>query len=341
MGISGKKASFYESIKGVKKVLVLDLGFLGDTIHLFPAISSIRRALPEAHLEVMVGEHIQGIMKVLPGMDKVSGYPRFPKGPKWYQDLGRVVGLRREKYDAIINLNGSDRSSILTLAIGARYRLGRVPPKQSAFWKYCFTHTVEVPRHTMPVYEQQCECLKLAGFPHVTMSFDIRIPEEAIAKVEAMLEGESDFIHISPFTTLDYKELPEGVLADFINVLQGKGYKLVLSCAPNEREIEKLSSLLRHIDMTPWKVFSGTLNLFELAAVIQKSSAHLGGDSGALHIGLMVGGRTLSWFRDYEGKLEWLPKGEAHAYVLGTASEDGLKDISLNDLVSAFDSLRI
>ena len=156
---------FFPAVSPQAHILVLDLGFLGDAVHLIPALAAVRRALPKAKLEVMVAEHIQSIMAVCPWLDGVHGYPRFPKGPPWYENFGRVGELRRAHYDAVINLNGSDRSSILTLLSGAPLRLGRVPPKVPWFWPHCFTHTVDVPRGDRTVFLQHLDALAAAGFP--------------------------------------------------------------------------------------------------------------------------------------------------------------------------------
>jgi ADP-heptose:LPS heptosyltransferase len=122
-----KTLGFYEATLGAKRVMLLDLGFLGDSIHLLPALWILRQAYPEAELNVMVSEHVTKIMEVAPYVDRVWGYPRFPRGPKWYQDFGRIRRLRAGKFDVVVNLNGSDRSSILTGLSGARWRLGRRP----------------------------------------------------------------------------------------------------------------------------------------------------------------------------------------------------------------------
>ena len=82
--------SFYELLKNSKKILVLDLGFLGDTVHLFPSIRLLRDHMPCARIDVMVASHIQSVMELLPWIDEVTGYPRYPKGPKWYEDYGRI-----------------------------------------------------------------------------------------------------------------------------------------------------------------------------------------------------------------------------------------------------------
>lgn len=330
--------NFYNRIKNVKKILYLDLGFLGDTIHQIPSLYCIRQAFPSAELHVMVAEHIMSIMSVTPWIDKVIGYPRFPKGPVWYKDIARVRKLRKECYDVIINLNGSDRSSLLTLGIGSPVRLGRTREKMPAFWPYCFTDTVTVPRGTMTIYRQSWECLKRLGFPGAEPMFNITIPQAVLQKVDAMLDNQRDFIHISPFTTQDCREVPIPILAEFINTIK-RNYpklKIVLSCAPNERECSRFKILLQLLNDEPWRAFQGTaLPPLELAGLLSRGVLHIGGDSGVVHIAFMSGISTLSWFQ--QSKIaEWLPNGPKHHVVIGEATPNGLTGITSNDLVEVF-----
>ncbi len=331
---------FFPLCRGSRKILILDLGFLGDTIQLIPSLYCIRQALPEAHLSVMVADHIKDILKVCPWVDNILGYPRFPKGPRWYQDFGRVRALRRAGYDAVINLNGSDRSSLLTWLTGAPLRFGRRPERVPPLWTWRYTHWVHVPYGTMPVYRQRWQCLQEAGFPGESPAFGTRIPEDVMSRVGTLLEGEREYIHVSPFTTLDYKELPETHLVDLIAELQEKrGWKVALSCAPNERERGKLDSLLKQLPRRPWKVFAGDLGLLELAGVIQSSQLHLGGDSGAMHVAFMTGVPTVTWFRDYANKVEWMPEGSNSRVVLGQDTPSGLQGVTAAHILTAVDSV--
>lgn len=337
--MSEQGRSFYEQARGARRLLVLDLGFLGDTVHLIPALHEMRRAWPEAELSVMVAEHVQDILRVVPGVDRILGYPRFPTGPKCWEDLGRVRRLRAAGYDAVVNLNGSDRSSLLTWTTGARWRLGRVPPKPAAFWRHCFTHTVDTPHGGRPVFQQRWECLRLAGVPLGDKpTFAVSVPPEAALTAAEKLGDARGYVHISPFTTQDHKELPLAELAELINGLQADpaAPPVAVSCAPNERERGKLCALLEHVERPPWRVFAGNLSLLELVAVIGGASVHFGGDSGALHLALMTNTPTVSWFRDYAGKSEWLPPGPAHRVVLGEPSPDGLRGVAAAALLAAW-----
>jgi hypothetical protein len=53
-----KTPEFYEATRGARRVMLLDLGFLGDSIHLLPALWVLRQAYPDAELHVMVSEHV-------------------------------------------------------------------------------------------------------------------------------------------------------------------------------------------------------------------------------------------------------------------------------------------
>jgi ADP-heptose:LPS heptosyltransferase len=143
------------------------------------------------------------------------------------------------------------------------------------------------------------------------------------------------WIHVSPFTTEDYKELPFAQISELLQKIHRRlpGRKLILTCAGNERETTKMSALLGTLDFQPWRVFSGDLNLLELAALVQASSVHLGGDSGGLHIAWMTGVPTVTWFRRYDGLADWQPVGDHHRSVVGERTPAGLAGISTSDLV--------
>jgi heptosyltransferase-3 len=332
-------AEFFNQFPEKARVLVLDLGFLGDAIHLIPALWAIRCARPRAKLEVMVAEHIKSVLAVCPWIDTVHGYPRYPKGPRWHQDLGRVRKLRAEKYDVVINLNGSDRSSLLTWATGAPLRLGRVPPKVPRFWPWCFTHAVEVP-HNQAVFRQSWDALRAAGFPLPAEgpTFPITIPDAVERKLDERLGAARAFVHVSPWATQDEKELPVELLAEFLNAAQAARPDLdfVLSTGPSAREREKLAALRGRLGFEPLAVFAGELDLIELTGLIRRARLHLGGDSGALHVALMAGTPTLSWFRDYAGRVEWQPQGAAHHTLLGQPSVRGLTGLTAEQLLAEF-----
>jgi ADP-heptose:LPS heptosyltransferase len=335
---------FLECTRAARKVMVLDLGFLGDTVHLLPALWMVRQAYPQAELHVTVAAHITSLMDCVPWVNRVWGYMRYPRHATLKENWQMVSRLRREKFDVVINLNGSDRSSWLTFFSGAPERLGRMPDDGGPpLWKRMFTAHVHHPFTDEPVYLQRCHCLEKAGFPFARPEFHVEIDPANLNAAQISGADRGAYFHISPFTTADYKELPPEQLAEFIGAL-GKSFpdrKLALSCAPTPRELEKLEKLLALLPQKPWRVFAGSLSLIQIAAVIQHSALHCCGDTGPFHLAVMTGTPTVAWFWPNPGLQQWLPGDGPYRVIVG-ANEPGaqfLGRIGTDDLIAAAQSI--
>jgi ADP-heptose:LPS heptosyltransferase len=333
---------FFERTRAARKVMVLDLGFLGDTVHLLPALWLVRQAYPQAGLHVTVAAHITSLLDCVPWVDHVWGYMRYPRHATLRENLAMVARLRRGKFDVVINLNGSDRSSWLTFLSGAPARLGRLPDDGGPpFWKRMFTAYVSHPFTEEPVYLQRCRCLQKAGFPFPDAEFHTRVDPAGLRAADI---AETDaYLHISPFTTADSKELPPGQLAGLIAALGEKfpDKKLALSCAPTPREREKLDELLALLPHRPWRVLAGNLNLVQLAAVIQHSRVHFCGDTGPFHLAVMTNTPTVAWFWPNPGIRQWLPASDRFRVIVGQneAGTRFLSGIATADLVGAAEKM--
>jgi len=324
--------------------MVLDLGFLGDTVHLLPSLWMIRQAYPQAELHVAVATHVTSLMECVPWVNRVWGYMRYPRHASLKENWEMVSRLRREKFDVLINLNGSDRSSWLTFLSGARERLGRIPDDGGPlFWKRMFTAYVQHPFGGEPVYLQHCHCLVKAGFPSTPPEFRVQIAPAHLTAAQISEADSGTYFHISPFTTADVRELPPEQLADLIGAL-GKSFpekKLVLSCAPTPRELEKMEHLLPLLPFRPWRVFAGNLNLMQLAAVIQHSALHFCGNTGALHLAVMTNTPTVTWFWPDQSARQWLPNDGPYRVLFGANEPESsfLSRISTDELVNAAQSV--
>jgi ADP-heptose:LPS heptosyltransferase len=313
--------NFFQRTRNAKKIMVLDLGFLGDTVHLLPALWIIRQSYPQAELHVTVASHVVSLMDCVPWVNRVWGYMRYPRHATLGENLDMVRRLRREKFDVVINLNGSDRSSWLTFLSGARERLGRMPNDGGPpFWKWMFTAQVQYPGGNEPIYLQRCRCLEKAGFPFTQPEFHVEIAPENLRAAEISEAERGTYFHISPFTTADYKELSPMQLVELITALQTPfpEKKLALSCAPTPRELAKMEKLLALLPQKPWRVYPGNLNLTQVAAVIQNSARHFCGDTGTLHLAVMTQTPVVAWFWPNPGRAEWVPVGEKCRVIMGS-----------------------
>ena len=336
--------TFLQRTRDARTVMVLDLGMLGDSVHLLPALWRVRQSYPAAQLHVSVAAHVTSLFECVPWVDQVWGYPRYPKHATLRENAVMIRGLRREKFDALINLNGSDRSSWLSFFSGARERLGRRPRGGGPwFWDKLFTSYVQYPSQTEPLYLQRCRCLEQAGFPVAAPEFHPHVTPAHLAGTGIAPADAGTYLHLSPFTTAKRKELPP---EQFIQLVAGlaelfPGRRLVLSCAPIDQERARLAELLPRLPVKPWRVFAGDLRIAQLTAVIQHSLLHASGDTGPLHLAVMTQTPSIAWFFNSPSISEWLPLGDRHRTILGTHSPDDgyIRDIDTNALLAAAKSV--
>jgi ADP-heptose:LPS heptosyltransferase len=186
------------------------------------------------------------------------------------------------------------------------------------------TAYVQHPIGTELDFLQRCHCLEKAGFSFTKPEFHAEIALENLRAAEISEADRGTYFHISPFTTADYKELAPQQLAELITGLQ-KNFpekKLALSCAPTPRELAKMEKLLPLLPQKPWRVFSGNLNLTQVAAVIKNSALHFCGDTGTLHLAVMTQTPTVAWFWPNPGIIEWVPRTKGHQTLAGQNGPD-------------------
>ena len=324
--------------------MVLDLGFLGDTVHLLPALWLVRQAYPQAELHVTVASHITSIMNCVPWVNRTWGYMRYPRHATLRENWDMVARLRREKFDVVINLNGSDRSSWLTFLSGAPARLGREPEDGGPwFWRRMFTAHVRYPTEKDTVALQRCRCLENAGFPFIPPEFHVTTRPADLKAAAIDVTEAGTYFHISPFTTADHKELAPEQLAGFISALQRHfpDKRVVLSCSPAAREMEKMRQLLALLPEKPWRVCAGNLNLEQVTAVIRHSALHFCGDTGTLHLAVMTGTPVIAWFWPNPGLCQWVAPAKDRRVLVGEnqAGRPFLQGVTNEALLAAAQSV--
>ena len=91
-------ANFYEETKSARKIIVVDLGFLGDSVHLVPALWEIKRHYPTAQLHTLSAAVGAELLGLVPCVDRAWAFPLTPQSPPWWRHWDIIGALRREKY---------------------------------------------------------------------------------------------------------------------------------------------------------------------------------------------------------------------------------------------------
>ncbi|HYJ92852.1 MAG TPA: glycosyltransferase family 9 protein, partial [Pyrinomonadaceae bacterium] len=133
----------------VRRVLVVRLRSIGDTVLATPSLIALRRFLPHAQIDILLEDWVAPLLK---GFSEIDNVIEIRGGQGGRLKVAREV--RQNRYDVVFNLHGGTTSTFLTFVSGARHRVGyadyqysfllnhRSPPA-TEFWHRDHTHSAE------------------------------------------------------------------------------------------------------------------------------------------------------------------------------------------------------
>lgn len=271
----------------VRRVLVVRLRSIGDTVLATASLDALRRFLPEAQIDVLLESWVA---PVLEGFDAVDNVVTVEHGST--ASRARAARrLRSARYDVAYNLHGGTTATLLTRATGARHRVGyasyqysrlynHAAPPSSELWGTEKTHSAE----------QQ---LALLGWTGVPVSDRPRtrlvVTERAKAAVGQKLRaagvgGAAPLALMHPAAAFETKRWAAANFARVAEDLAARGFQVVATAAPNERHV-----VAELTEESSARVAAFTdLSLPEVTALAARSRLFVGNDSGIAHIAAAV-----------------------------------------------------
>src|ERR1700690_361083 len=90
---------FYSRTRAARKVIVVDLGFLGDTVHLVPALWELKAAYRQASLHVLTSPVGAEVLALVPCVERAWAIELQRERRTLSQQWEVVRALRREGFD--------------------------------------------------------------------------------------------------------------------------------------------------------------------------------------------------------------------------------------------------
>ena len=309
-------ARFLTVARGAKKILVVDLGFLGDTLHLIPALWELRRNFPAAKLHVVTSPLGREVLDLVTCVDRVwetdlDSRTRTARG-QW--ELLRNV--RRENFDAGISFSGSDRNVITLGSSGARVRVAYDQGRRHFWDRWLIDEWVPMRSRELPVLEQRRQVLAALGVPLSAPQFDLQIAPADTAWAAGRVK--TGTVHLSLNSATPLNEWPVAHFAALGQRLAREfpGLPLAVSAMAKEREQARVREFLAAVSGVPVNVLPVGMSIGQLAAVIQRCRLHFGPDSGVMHLAMALGVPTVSLFREKGNFREWFPTLSGHDGLL-------------------------
>src|SRR5947209_12618358 len=125
-----------------RSIALIKPSALGDIIHALPVLTALRRRFPRAHITWIVNRGYEALLLGHPDLDEVLPFDRHASRAGLWQASAGFAGflskIRRKSFDLVVDLQGLLRSGIMTVATGARYRVGMSSAREGA--RLFYTH---------------------------------------------------------------------------------------------------------------------------------------------------------------------------------------------------------
>ena len=303
------------ALPGWKKILVVDLGFLGDTVHSVPALLAL--AGPGVQVDVMTTAVGSEALSLVPEIRRVWVTPLRKPSPPWWQGLAQLGEIRSQKYDAALSWIGSDRDLYGVGWSGASERIARITGKNSWPARLRLTRSIDGRDRSQPVFEQRLSFLRELGWTAKGPGWALKIPEQERKAAHDLVTP--PFLHLS--VNAASTPLNEWPLDDWAEVLrrvwkEAPKLQVLATGAGSERESARLKDLAALVGDSRLKVHTDRAPVPLLAAILEAAELHLGLDSGVLHLAVALGKPTVSLFRESVGRPGWAPRGSSHRVLV-------------------------
>lgn len=221
----------------------------------------------------------------------ISLYPQFQV--KTFDKKQSIQGyltlwkqLKNTHFDAILNLQTSIRSSLLTLGLHSRYHLGydKVRARELQAW---FTN-VKVPSpKSAHVVDGFMAFAHILGLPHLKPLWYMPEPLPEQRWVHARF-GKTPFIILTLGSSKSVKNWTPHAYAELTDYLSKRGYAVLLCGGPSHEEAYLGQYVASHCSSKITNLI-GQTTLHQLLSLIQHAQALIGPDSGPLHLANLCG----------------------------------------------------
>ena len=275
------------------KILLVKLSSLGDVVHAMPALQDIRQALPHANLDWVVEGAFAPLVQRCEGVGRViaSELRRWRKAPLAAQTRSewRVFRdqLRRDAYDAVIDLQGLTKSALVARAArlapgGKRYALAN--QTEGSSWEVATRWVAHIALrmepHVHAVQRSRALCAAALGY-ELPASLHYGLKPQPAVETSAASAAAARTVVLVHGSSRDDKRWPDAHWHRFALRLIAGGWTIALPHGSDEERerSEGLAALLG-----PRAAVWPRLGLGALADRLAQSAGVVGVDSGLSHI---------------------------------------------------------
>lgn len=319
-------------MKEIRKILIMKFRNIGDVLLSTPLISQLARIYPKAKIHFALNDGTQAVLEQNPYIEKLHIYQRerIKKGgflARLKAEFAYFKSLKNENFDLIIQSTSGERGIILGALCCPRALIAY--KSKNAFLNRFITHFLPAQglRHSVIC---NLDAIKILNYEPTSAKVSIYF-DDFSNFFSAKNALPANFIHMHAMSRWLFKCASDEINAQIIDFCELElGIKVVLTCANDEKEIQKSKQILNLAKAKPLS-FLGTLNLKQVAFLSSKSRLFIGADTAIMHIAAAVDTPVIALFGP-SGAMHWGPWDNSFLHSAYT-QKNGLQNMGKHSVI--------
>ncbi len=296
-----------DSLREVRKILVVRLDAIGDFLMTTPALRSLQKRFPSARMDILVQPGVAAVAKTFPGIHDlhtlrcqflIPGGRRLPGILEW---IAKLIELRRRRYDLVVDFSGLFHSAAASWATGARIRIGFRHPIPTGFFTLngfggWHSHVVEANESIHIADQMLLLPLALGGAPDSggwEPSHESDSAAETVLKLSGITPDDGPLVFLHPGGKWPPKRWSAKNFAAVIDILQEKNIRVAVIGGPGDDSlVDEIRTNCRTAPIFLWPPEP----LETIRGVLKRSDVFLGNDSGPMHMAAAAGTPVVALF---------------------------------------------
>ena len=285
-----------------KRILIVNVNWIGDVIFSTPFIKTVRQNYPDSHIICLLHPRCADVLKDNPRLDEIVIYDEEGLHKGLIGKLKLIISLREKKIDVAFLLHRSFTKSLIAFLAGARERIGYPEKKRGLL----LTKAVEIPDQETHKVEYFLNLARACDMKVEDPSYEFFVSDTERKRVRHLLQesgiSDKDFIVVlCPGGNWDPKRWPKENFARLADMLSDKlGAKIVISGAKKDIALaESIKKMMKTIPV----ISCGKTDLKDLGALMERANLVVANDSGPMHLAVAMKTKVIALFGPTSPKL--------------------------------------
>lgn len=272
---------------------------IGDLLLVTPVLRTLRTNFPAAHVALLADAKLADLVRLNQNLSELITIDKKGHHDKLLNYIRFIGGIRKQKFDLVINLHKNERASFIAALSGAKKIVGYSTFGPGLLFDQVIENRKRLKHQVEAHFDVLRETLGITDIDDrgIEMWLDETAEKSAERIWQQAFPANQRVIGLNIGASWPTKRWPKEYFAELADRLVDEGFGIAYFGGPMDVEIvDQAINLMKHKNHPLVVRCTGKVTLMELAALLKKCCVFVTNDSGPMHIAVAMRVPLVSMF---------------------------------------------